>query len=261
MNGHHEFARHQCRRAEQALLDVDLDTAIAVSMQAKSIVGDTPDPESAALFARAAIAEVDGLALSDELQLAQEVATTAFVWSDYCGAGTPWVPLAYMRLHEVYEMQRLYRRAARGFDGLYRVLPDEPWAAGIKLRCANHMISIGVHNADPFLAAEGIKRGERVRPSVADTDEVAAWLQWRGLHESRRAQPERAARTFEESFALRARNRRRDITRRFLEAEMAFAVSQDSGIAALDLAVAAARDAGLRRHARAAADHMGRLVA
>jgi hypothetical protein len=96
---------------------------------------------------------------------------------------------------------------------------------------------------------------------VTEPDEVAAWLQWRGLHESRRARPEIAAATFAESFTLRARNRRRDLTRQFLEAEMAFAVETGQGLAALALALADARAAGLTRHARAAAKHMGRLVA
>jgi hypothetical protein len=261
MNGDHDLAVYQCELAERALTQVALDAAIGAAMHAKDLVGALTDSVSAAIYTRAAIAEVDGLALRDELRLAETTATAAVIWSEYWGAGNRWEADAYLKLFEVHEMQLRYREAASGFESLHRALPDEPWAARIKLSCANHLISIGVHNADPFLAARGIALGDRVRARVTQADEVAAWLQWRGLHESRRAQFENAASTFEESFTLRARNRRRDLTRQFLEAEMAFAVNEDAGVAALVRALADARAAGLTRHVRAAARHMSRLVA
>ena len=261
MDDHYELATYQCELAEEALTEVALDAAIAAAMHAKDMVGELTDSASAAIYTRAAIAEADGLALRDELQLAEKTATTAVIWSDYWNAGRRWEADAYLKLFEVYEMQLRYPQAASGFESLYRALPDERWAARIRLGCANHMISIGVHNADPFLAARGIALGQRVRAQVSEPDEVAAWLQWCGLHESRRARPDQAASTFEESFTLRARNRRRDLTRHFLEAEMAFAADEDEGVAALVRALAGARAAGLTRHARAAARHMSRLIA
>lgn len=261
MNGPHDLAIYQCEVAEQALTEVALDAAIAAAMHAKRLVGELTDARSAAVFTRAALAEADGLALRDELQLAETAATAAVIWSEYWGAGRRWEAAACLKLFEVFEMQFRYRQAASGFASLYQALPDENWAARIKLGCANHMLSIAVHNADPFLAAQGIALGERVRTMVTESDEVAAWLQWRGLHESRRAQFETAASTFEESFTLRAHTRRRDLTRQFLEAEMAFAVDEDEGVATLAHALADARAAGLKRHARAAAKHMSRLIA
>jgi len=247
-----------CELAECALSDVEIETAIASADRARKLLAPCASVLEGGVFVRASTAQVDALALSDDLKRAKVVAATAVRWSSHCQVEGRFAALARLKLLEVEEMRRRYVDAAKGFEWLERCLPAEQWAAPLTMRCANHMLSIGVHNADRFIAERGVACGARVRSMVTDVDEVSAWLQWRGLHESRRHQHDAAAQTFAESFELRATTARRDITRRFIEAEMAFFEDDAAGVAMLSEAVELARQAGLVRHARAASRHMSR---
>jgi hypothetical protein len=217
------------------------------------------DATSAGLFVRGSLLQVDGLALADRLGLAESVALAACVHAGLFCPGGKWEALAELRRGEVLEMQRSYAVAARVFVDLEDALADQSWAGAIRLACCNHMISIGVHNCDPFLAEEGVQRGEKLRSEVKVADEVASWLQWRGIWEARRAQRDAAVATLAESFPLRAPTTRRTITRGFLEAEIAFTEEGPvTGVQKLEETVERARGAGLERHARAGAEHMSR---
>jgi hypothetical protein len=247
-----------CEQSEQALGDVDLDGAIMLARKARQTLQPQHGQLEAAIYVRAAAAETEGLALRNDLEYAQKVADAGVMWADLMLGANRAVALAHLNQYEVWEMRRLYTVAFAGFSQLAAALPDEAWAAGLKMRCANHMLSIGVHNANRAASDLGVVCGTRVRSLVKDPDEVSAWLQWRGLSESRCYRPEAAAATFGESFELRASTPRRAITRRFLDAEIAFFESDTAGVAALSEAVDAANAAGLVRHSRAVTRHMSR---
>lgn len=255
-----DLAQHLCGRAERALEDARPHAAIELAESARSLVGASADPLAGGIYVRASVAAAAGAALIDDLHRALIIATTAVLWAEHCDA-SPEACLAARLAHaEVLEMRGHYLEAALAFRTLAQYYADQDWGANLAMRSANHLLSIGVHNADPDTAEYGIRIGQAVRSRVKDADEESAWLQWFGLYLSRRGRYDDAADCLHESFSLRADTPRRRITKLFLDAELAFLESHDFGVTTLAHAVTTARDAGLNRHARAAAHHMRRFT-
>lgn len=99
-----------------------------------------------------------------------------------------------------------------------------------------------------------------LRGKVSDADQVASYLQWRGIAESRRGQPEKAEKTFEESFPLRDTTVRREVTKGFLLADVAYSNGeQEIGDRVLRSALTRASAVGLTRHAQAGLAHLERF--
>jgi hypothetical protein len=249
---------HHCEHAERELRAARPLKAVAQAQLAGALARSEPDRAEAQVSVRAMLAEVDGLELADRLDAAQARAFDALAHAVRFCPRERWHALAALRLSETLEVQRRYDAAADGFAQLEQETPED-WGADIKLWSANHMISIGVHTANRYLQDEGIRRGAAVRALVSDSDQVASYLQWRGIAESRRYEPEKAEATFNESFGMRDDTTRREITKRFLVAEIAYAHGdQDAGDRRLRSALETAERHGLARHARAARDHFVR---
>lgn len=153
---------HLCEVAEQRLRDAKPREAVREAQTASALAIPTPASSEAEVCVRAMLAEVDGLALDDQLDAAQDRALAAVVHAHlFCPGGRPHA-LAELRLSETLELRHCYRAAADGFLHLEESLP-ESWAADIKLWCANHLISIGVHSANRELQDIGIARGGGVK--------------------------------------------------------------------------------------------------
>jgi len=249
---------HHCQVAEQHLRDANPTEAVREARLATSLASGAPSPSEAEISVRAVLAEVDGLALANQLEVAEERAFAAVVQANLTCPGARYYALAELRLAETLELQRRYRAAAEGFMHLEENLPRS-WA-DIKLWCANHLISIGVHSANRELQDVGIARGAAVRAQVSDPDQVASYLQWRGIAESRRGLAEQAEQTFEESFPMRDRTVRRDATKGFLLADVAYAHGdQEEGDRVLRSTLTRAAEVGLARHAQAGLAHLERF--
>ena len=232
-------------RAEGHLRNAEPAAAIRDAQLAQDLADANPDGAEAQISVRAMLAGIDGLALADRLDEAESLAVEAVTEATlFCDRGR-WHALAELRLSETLELQGRYRAAGEGFVKLEEGLPNS-WGADIKMWCANHMISTGLHSTDRALQDIGIQRGSEMRPLVDDADQVASFLQWRGIAESRRFEPEKAERTFAESFPLRDRTVRREVTKGFLLADIAYAYGeQEKGDRLLQEALDRARKAGL----------------
>ncbi len=248
-----------CETAEAHLRDAEPLQAVREAHLVGELASPIPRRAEAELTVRALLAEVDGLELADQLAAAESHAYAAIVQANLYCVGGRMHALAELRLCETLEMQGRYTAAADGFKALEANV-DISWGADIRMWCSNHMISTGVHSANRELQDEGINRGAAVRAHVDDPDQVASYLQWRGIAESRRHQAERAEATFAESFPLRDRTVRRNVTKGFLLADTAFAHGEeDAGNVLLQTALTQAQEAGLVRHARSARAHLQRF--
>ncbi|HEV7847637.1 MAG TPA: hypothetical protein VGO83_15385 [Thermoleophilaceae bacterium] len=249
---------HHCETAEEFLRAAKAREARREARAAAMLAPDGLSRGEAEIGVRAILAEIDALELADRLEAAHGRAVAAVAHAAVHCAGGRMQALAQLRLCETLELLGRYSFAAEGFVDLEQSLPEE-WP-DIRMWCSNHLISVGVHVCNRPLQELGITRGAAVRSRVSDPDQVASYLQWRGIAESRRYQPDRAEKTFEESFPLRDRTVRRDVTKGFLLADIAYSNREDER--GDELLAATVRDAerlGLTRHSRAGRRHLERF--